>query len=138
MIERTPEELLIDEAYRIADLICAGQITSQDQVDRARFHLPSLTGNDSDKAIALGAILAMDFNAWNPIATIPGNKFVLIWVVTNNPEYSGAVIGSRGTYGSGEEDKFWDGTIYRPLAWCSHWMEIPAGPPRSEWIRSGE
>ncbi len=46
-------------------------------------------------------------------------------------------MGSRGQWGSNEHDLFWDQTGYRPLAWCSHWMELPEPPPKP-WARPGK
>lgn len=72
---------------------------------------------------------------WHPIATVPLEEDVLLWLVTEpNEEASGVVLGRRSAY---EEGQFWDGHIYRPLAWCSHWMEKPA-PPKRSWKPVGK
>lgn len=69
--------------------------------------------------------------SWQPIDTIPWGTRVLLWLVTVDPQNSGVVLGERGLYGTEDQDKFWDGHSYRPLAWCSHWMPTPQGPPEN-------
>lgn len=58
---------------------------------------------------------------------------VLLWLVTNNPEHSGTVLGERCLHPP-YEDQFWDGACYRPMAWISHWMPLPE-PPGKPWSR---
>ncbi len=64
---------------------------------------------------------------WFTMATAPRGKQCLFWLVTRNPANSGPVIAQISAY---EPGKFWDGYTYRPVAWLSHWMPLPA-PPRS-------
>ena len=51
---------------------------------------------------------------------------MLLWLVTEDPSNSGVVQGQASAGEHGQD--FWDGQVYRPLAWCSHWMPTPEGP----------
>lgn len=66
---------------------------------------------------------------WQPIETVPIETPVLLWLVTENPENSGAITGTASIHFHGQ---FWADAMYRPLAWCSHWMPLPE-PPAKPW-----
>lgn len=57
---------------------------------------------------------------------LPYSTWCLLWLVTNDPQNSGPVIGQTSIFNRGE---FWDGYCFRPMEWISHWMPLPAAPP---------
>ena len=82
---------------------------------------------------ARGSFAAQSGSAWVAVTDKmpPYQTWVLLWLVTVNPENSGVVMGQRCIH---EEGKFWDGNTYRPLAWISHWQPLPT-PPEKPWQR---
>ncbi len=86
-------------------------------------------------AILDAALSLPEEREWRVLETLPYATWVLLWLVTEDPANSAAVMGQRSAH---EDGRFWDGDIYRPLAWCSHWMPLPEGPgenrrPAGKW-----
>lgn len=70
-------------------------------------------------------------NSWLTVESAPMQQWCLLWLVTEDPQYSGVVMGQPTLY---EPGKFWDGHCYRPMSWVSHWMPLPESPPKP-WRR---
>ena len=72
---------------------------------------------------------------WEPIATAPRDKWLLLWwiPVDGNPHAEACIIGQVSSHRPG---KYWDGKYkdelgeegYKDLARITHWMWLPAGP----------
>ena len=128
------EQLLHDLAIALEDWIVtyASELSSPERVNQAverfsdggtLYYIAHLRKRVLDEIAALRS----SEPGWIPVGErLP--KFqenVLMWLVTKNPVNSGVVLGQRSSY---ENQKFWDGHIYRPFSWISHWMPLPARP----------
>lgn len=72
---------------------------------------------------------------WQTIESAPKDKSVLLWWVgVKGARAPGAAL--TGQVSSYEPGMFWDGHIYRPIAWITHWMPLPPPPVDTATIRA--
>ena len=66
------------------------------------------------------------------IETMPDKDWVLLWLVTRPDSRNSGWVTGQKAQADEHDGMFWDGHIYRPLEWCTHWTPLPPPPAKGE------